>query len=198
MFGCLRVFRPLMRRATIRELGWARMLQELQKQGERPLSVFSERMGQWAGSVVLDIAVAIAYFLACGMSFFLRTKPDDFAWFWPAAGVAAGVLIALGHGTRLPVAVGTIVASIPGNLLAHWSFWTSIVFALCNAGQVLLMAGLIERYFGSAFSLDSLRQVLGLVAAAVAGTPAAAIVAAAGVVVGGGSAVPAPAHLYHW
>ena len=149
------------------------MLQELQKQGERPLSVFSEPMRQWAGSVVLAIAVAIAYFLASRLSFFLRTKPDDVAWFWPAAGVAAGVLIALGPGTRLPVAVGTIVASIPGNLLAHWSFWTSIVFALCNAGQVLLMAGLIERYFGSAFSLDSLRQVLGLVAAAIAGTAAA-------------------------
>src|SRR6266404_2647231 len=149
------------------------MLQELQKQGERPLSVFSEPMRQWAGSVVLAIAVAIAYFLASRLSFFLRTKPDDVAWFWPAAGVAAGVLIALGPGTRLPVAVGTIVASIPGNLLAHWSFWTSIVFALCNAGQVLLMAGLIERYFGSAFSLDSLRQVLGLVAAAIAGTAVA-------------------------
>jgi len=53
------------------------MLQELQKQGERPLSVFSEPMRQWAGSVVLAIAVAIAYFLASRLSFFLRTKPDD-------------------------------------------------------------------------------------------------------------------------
>jgi integral membrane sensor domain MASE1 len=139
------------------------MLHEWQKQGERPLSVLSESMRKWGGSVVLAIAVAIAYFLASRLSFFLRTKPDDVAWFWPAAGVAAGVLIALGPGARLPVAVGTIVASIPGNLVAHWSLWTSIVFALCNAGQVLLMAGLIERYFGSAFSLDSLRQVLGLV-----------------------------------
>jgi integral membrane sensor domain MASE1 len=131
---------------------------------------------------MLAIAVAIAYFLASRLSFFLRTKPDDIAWFWPAAGVAAGVLIALGPGTRLAVAVGTIVASIPGNLLAHWSLWTSIVFALCNACQVLLMAGLIERYFGSAFSLDSLRQVLGLVAAAIIGTAAAAIGGTAGVV----------------
>src|SRR5258708_4819689 len=126
-----------MRRATIRELGWPRMLQELQKQGERPLSVFSEPMRQRAGSVALAIAVAIAYFLASQLSFFLRTEPDDVAWFWPAAGVAAGDLIALGPGTRLPVAVGTIVASIPGNLLAHWSFSTSIVFPLCNTGQVL-------------------------------------------------------------
>jgi hypothetical protein len=151
------------------------MLQDLQKQGERHLSVISEPMRQWAGSVVLAIAVAIAYFLASRLSFFLRTQPDDIAWFWPAAGVAGGALIALGPGTRWPVAVGTITASIPGNLLGNWSLSTSIIFALCNAGQVLLIAGLIERYFGSPFSLDSLRQVLGLVAAAIVGTAAAAI-----------------------
>jgi signal transduction histidine kinase len=174
------------------------MLQELQKQRERPLSVFGESMRQRAGLVALAIAVAIAYFLASQASFFLRTKPDDVAWFWPAAGVAAGVLIALGPGTRLPVAVGTIAASIPGNLLGHWSFWTSIVFALCNAGQVLLVAGLIERYFGSAFSLDSLRQVLGLVAAAVAGTAVAGIGGTLGIVLVQGSTAPALTIWYHW
>ena len=174
------------------------MLQNLQKQGEGQLSIFSEPMWQWAGSVALAIAVAIAYFLASRLSFFLRTKPDDVAWFWPAAGVAAGVLIALGPRTRWPVAVGTIIASIPGNLLAHWSLWTSIVFALCNAGQVLLIAGLIERSFGSAFSLDSLRHVLGLVAAAIIGTAAAAIGGTAGIVLVEGSTAPALTIWYHW
>jgi signal transduction histidine kinase len=58
-------------------------------------------MRQWAGLVVLAIAVAIGYFLASQLSFFLVTKPDDLAAFWPAAGVAAGVLIALGPGTDL-------------------------------------------------------------------------------------------------
>jgi len=81
-------------------------------------------MRQWAGSLVLAIAVAIAYLLAARLSFFLVTKPDEIAVFWPAAGVAAGILIALGPGTRLPVAVGTMVASIPANLLGHWSLGT--------------------------------------------------------------------------
>jgi hypothetical protein len=35
----------------------------------------------WAGSVVLAITVAIAYFLAAHLSFFLKTKPDDIAAF---------------------------------------------------------------------------------------------------------------------
>jgi signal transduction histidine kinase len=187
LFGRLGVFRPLMQRATIRDL----------RVGSQ-LSVSGELMRQWAGSVVLAIAVGIAYFLASRLSLLLITKPDDVAVFWPAAGVAAGVLIALGPGTRLPVAVGTIVASIPANLLGVWSLRTSIVFALCNAGQVLLMSVLIERYFGSAFSLGSLRQVLGLVAAAIVGTAAAAIGGTVGVVLVEGSTAPALTIWYHW
>jgi signal transduction histidine kinase len=162
------------------------------------LSGFGELMQQWPGSVALAIAVGIAYFLASRLSLLLITTPDDVAVFWPAAGVAAGVLIALGPGTRLPVAVGTIVASIPANLLGVWSLRTSIVFALCNAGQVLLMSVLIERYFGSAFSLGSLRQVLGLVAAAIVGTAAAAIGGTVGVVLVEGSTAPALTIWYHW
>jgi signal transduction histidine kinase len=174
------------------------MLQDLQKQVERLLSVSGEPMRQWAGSVVLAIAVAIVYFLAARLSFFLVTKPDDVAAFWPAAGVAAGVLIAVGPGKRLPVAAGTIAASIPANLVGNWSLWTSIVFALCNAGQVLLMAGLIERYFGAPFSLDSLRQVLGLFAAAIVGTAVAAIGGTVGVVLVEGSTAPPLTIWYHW
>jgi signal transduction histidine kinase len=162
------------------------------------LSGFGELMQQWPGSVALAIAVGIAYFLASRLSLLLITTPDDVAVFWPAAGVAAGVLIALGPGTRLPVAVGTIVASIPANLLGVWSLRTSIVFALCNAGQVLLMSVLIERYFGSAFSLGSLRQVLGLVAAAIVGTATAALGGTAGVVLVEGSTAPALTIWYHW
>jgi signal transduction histidine kinase len=151
-----------------------------------------------ARSVMLAFAVAVTYFLASQLSFFLRTQPDDVAWFWPAAGVAAGVLIAIGPGARLPVAVGTIVASIPGNLLGNWSLWTSIVFALCNAGQVVLVAGLIERHFGSAFSLDSLRKVLGLITATIVGTAAAAVGGTVGIVLVEGSTAPALTIWYHW
>ncbi len=174
-----------------------RMLQVSQKQGECLSSDSSEQVRHWASLVVLASAVAIAYFLASQLSFFLRT-PDDVAWFWPAAGVAAGILIAIGSGARLPVAIGTMVASIPGNLLGNWSLWTSIVFALCNAGQVVLVAGLIEWYFGSAFTLDSLRKVLGLIGAAIVGTAAAATGGTMGIVLVQGSTAPALNIWYHW
>ena len=151
------------------------MFLDLQKPAERLLPVFAEPTQRWVGSVGLTIAVGISYFLAAQLSLALLTKPDDVAVFWPAAGVAAGILIALGPSARLPVVVGTIVASFPANFFAYRTIWGPIVLALSNAGEVVLVAGLIERYFGSAFSLGRLRCVLGLLAAAIVGSAVGAI-----------------------
>src|SRR5450631_2779103 len=118
-------------------------------------------------SIGLAIAVGLAYFLAAKLSLLLLTKPDGVAVFWPASGIASGVLIAAGPRARLPVAAGAMAATIVANLLGDRSIWSAIVFALCNAGEALLVAGLIERYFGSAFSLGRLRHVLALLAAAI-------------------------------
>jgi PAS domain S-box-containing protein len=133
---------------------------------------------RWVDSVGLTVAVALAYFLAARLSLFLMTS-DGVAVFWPAAGVSSGVLIALGRQVRWPVAAGVIAASVVANLTSDRTIWGSIAFALCNAGEALLTAWLIERYFGSEFSLGKLRQVLGLLAAAIVGTAASGVGGAA-------------------
>ena len=46
--------------------------------------------------VLLAALVAVAYFLAARLGLALLTKPEDVAVFWPAAGIATGILIALG------------------------------------------------------------------------------------------------------
>jgi PAS domain S-box-containing protein len=104
--------------------------------------------------------------LAAKMSLALLT-PDGVAVFWPAAGIAAGTLIALGPNARWGVAGGTVVATLVANLLGDRNLASSTVFALCNAGEALLAASLIERTFGSPFGLDRLRHVLGFAGAAV-------------------------------
>jgi signal transduction histidine kinase len=174
------------------------MSQDLPKQANASGLHTGKLMRHWSRSVLLALAVGITYFLASELSFFLRTKPDGVAWFWPAAGVAVGVLIAIGPRARLPVVVGTIAASVPANVVGNWSLWTATVFAACNAGQVVLVAGLIGRYFGSAFSLDSLRKVLGLITAAIVGTAVAAIGGTVGVVLVEGSTAPVLTVWYHW
>src|SRR5215470_3474271 len=129
----------------------------------------------WIGTIGLAFAVGIAYFLAAQLSLALLAEPDGVAVFWPAAGVSSGVLMALGRGARLPVTGAVMVATIIANLMGDRNGWSATGFALCNAGEALLAAWLIERYFGFPFSLDRLRNVLGLLAAAVVATAASGI-----------------------
>jgi len=121
-------------------------------------------------AIWLAIAVGIAYFLAAQLSLSLLAEPDGVALFWPAAGVSSGVPIALGRDARLPVASGVMVATIIANLMGDRNIWSATIFAFCNAGEALLTAWLIERYFGFPFSLDRLRNVLGLLVVAVVAT----------------------------
>ena len=97
------------------------------------------------------------------------------AAFWPASGIAAGILIALGRSARAPVAIGVIVASIVANLLGDRNLATSIFKGLCNASEALLAAWFLERWFGCTFKLDDLRCVFGFLAAAILAAAIAAV-----------------------
>jgi PAS domain S-box-containing protein len=135
----------------------------------------------WMTSIVLAVVVGCVYILAANMSLALLT-PDGVAVFWPAAGVASGTLIALGPHARWPVVAGTMAATVIANLLGDRNVLSSIVFAVCNAGEALLAAGIVERFFGSPFKLDRVRQVLGLVGAAIVATAVSGIGGALGFV----------------
>ena len=127
----------------------------------------------------------------------LLTKPDGVAVFWPAAGVAAGLLIALGPRARWPVVIGAMAATICANLLGDRGVWSAVVFAVCNAGEALIIAALIDRYFGSPFSLDRLSHVIGFLGAAVAGTAISGIGGTLGFLFHNSTA-PILTTWYHW
>ena len=115
--------------------------------------------------VALGIVVGIGYWFAARLSLVLLTPADGVAVFWPAAGIASGVLIALGPKARLPVAAGVMAATIAANLQGDRNLATAIVFAFCNAGEALFAAWLIGRRYGSGFNFDSVRHVLHFLAA---------------------------------
>lgn len=152
----------------------------------------------WAGSVVLAIAIGVTYFFAAWLSLGLLTEPDGVAVFWPAAGVSSGALIALGRGVRVPVALGTIGATIAANLLGDRNLVGSVCFALCNAAEALITAGLIDRYVGANFSLGRLRHVLGLLAAAGIATTVSGIGATAAYKQFHSPAAPILSIWHHW
>src|SRR6185312_7907450 len=153
---------------------------------------------QWARLIGLAVAVGIAYFLSARLSLLLLTKPDGVAVFWPASGVAAGVLIALGPRARLPVAAGAMVATIVANLMGDRTLFGAVVFALCNAGEALLTAWLIERYFGLDFNLGKLSHVLGLLVCAIVATAVSGIGGTAGFLYFHSSNAPTLTIWQHW
>src|SRR6266849_453595 len=150
------------------------MRQNLRSQVQHELSTGID-LTRWVGSIGLAVAVGIVYFVAARLSLALLTKPESVAVFWPAAGVSAGVLIALGSRARWPVIIGTMAATIGANLSGDRNLWSAVLFALCNAGEAVLTAWLIGHYFGSDFRLSKLRNVLGLAAAATIGAAVSGI-----------------------
>jgi signal transduction histidine kinase len=130
---------------------------------------------RWLVGVVLAVVVGVAYFVAGRLGVGLVLQPEGVAVFWPAAGISSGVLIALGPRARWPVAAGVIGATMVVHLVIGEPLWAGTGLGLCNAAEALITAELIERYFGTDFSLDRLRQVLGLLFAALVGTAISAV-----------------------
>ena len=75
-------------------------------------SAASDLARRWLIGAGLAVAVGVAYFLAGRLGVGLILKPEGVAVFWPAAGISSGVLIALGHRARWPVATGVIASAI--------------------------------------------------------------------------------------
>ena len=146
------------------------MTEGLLEHRQRQRSAIDALSQRWVTSIGIAAAVGLAYFLAAKLSLGLLMKPAGVAVFWPAAGISSGVLIALGPRARWLVAAGVMAATVAANLMGDRNIWASTAFALCNAAEALITAGLIQHYFGTGFRLDRLRQVLSLLAAAVVGT----------------------------
>ena len=151
---------------------------------------------RWAVSFAIACIVGIAYFVAARLSLLLLA--DGVAVFWPAAGISAGTLIALGRRAQLPVTVGTMAATLVANLLGDRNLWSTIVFAFSNAGEAVLTAWLIEHFFGADFSLGRVRHVLALLGAAVIGTAVSGIGGTAGFKLLQGSPASIGTTWLHW
>jgi PAS domain S-box-containing protein len=156
------------------------------------------RPTSWTTAIGVTVAVAIAYFLAARLSLALLEKPDGVAVFWPAAGVASGALIVAGSRAWWPVIIGVMAATIWANLLGDRNVWSSLFFAVANATEAAIVAGLIHRSYGSPFELNTLRRVIGLFAATIAGTVASGILGTMGFVWFHGATGSVPTIWLHW
>jgi two-component sensor histidine kinase/integral membrane sensor domain MASE1 len=127
-----------------------------------------------AATLALGAGIAIAFFLAARLGLALLTE-EEVAVFWPASGIAAAILITLGRRARSAVGWAVMVASTAASYTWGRSVWSSLAFALCDTVQVFLLAWLIERRVGAAFSIGNVRHVLGLLAASAIATATTAV-----------------------
>jgi hypothetical protein len=99
--------------------------------------------------------MAIAYFLAAQLGLALRAQPADVAVFWPASGLAAGILIVTGRRVYPALLIGVVVGTVAANILNDTSLWTSALKGLCNAGEAVVVAWLLEKWFGPSLRLGT-------------------------------------------
>jgi signal transduction histidine kinase/ActR/RegA family two-component response regulator len=148
--------------------------------------------------VAPSVIVGVAYFLAARLGLALLENSDGVAVFWPAAGIASGILIGFGPSARWPVIIGVMTATIIANVMGDRNLISSIFFAVANAGEAILVAGLIERFYRSPFELDELRRVLAFFAATATGTIISGVIGTIGFVLFHSSTTPAATIWFHW
>src|SRR6516165_1899736 len=149
-------------------LQWLNALGSPEKKSQGAAFTLDNLLQSRLGAVELAVAVGVAYFLAARLGLALRAQVGV-AIFWPAVGIATGVLIALGPAARLPVTIGVAVASMASGVLIGRSPWLAFTFVFLNLGEILLTAWLVQRWFTGIFKLEDVPHVLGfLVASAIA------------------------------
>jgi signal transduction histidine kinase len=127
------------------------------------------RGNRFVRGVWLAIAVAAGYFLIDWLALSLWIEPHKESVFsFTPGGFAAGLLIALGPRARWPVSAGVGVAAYAALVLLSETrpVGINVSYAIGDIVQVLIIAGLIDHFFGRGFTLERLQHVLALVAAA--------------------------------
>lgn len=141
----------------------AGLLRSLQRLGHVPL---------------LTLATALGYGLSAWGGLTFLTGASGIAIFWPASGFAAGLAIALGRSAHGAIALGTVLATMAVNLHFGRDLWLATAFGLLNAGEVLLMARLLELVPEQDHAFRRVLRVLAFFGAAIASTAAAGLGAA--------------------
>lgn len=159
------------------------MVATLRAQGARQLFAAGHLSRRWAALIALAGAVGLAYFVVAEVAALgLVLQPASISVFWPSAGVSSGALIVLGQRGRWPAVAGIAIAQFWVHLTAPqevWHIpWVIAAITLCDTVEPLIVAGLIARYFEPDFALDRLRNVVGLLVAAVIGAASSSLGAA--------------------
>lgn len=129
-------------------------------------------------SLAILVGVCGLYYVLGRLALMLLSESEGVAVFWPASGLAAGAIVVLPRGARLPIVLAVALATVLANLEARSSIEATIAFALCNAAECLIFGEVVRLVDKSHPRLESLGSVAAFLLAAVLATAIAALPAA--------------------
>ena len=132
----------------------------------------------WRTLLIIGLVTGVVYYATARLGLALRSQPENIAVFWPAAGFAAGALVALGPSARWPIAIAVAVTTLGANILARSNIDAGLVFAVCNAIECIVFAWFFTRLDRADGPLESLASVALFLSTAVTAPAIAAVPAA--------------------
>ncbi len=139
---------------------------------------------------LLLAAVLLLYLAAGSLSLQFVARPENIAYFWPAAGIAAGALASVQSSRRPAFALAIAVAVILANLGSGRSLTAIAIFTAGNTLEAVVFAALATRLTGGAVRLNSIREVNILIGAAALAAAVTALFTMAALRLSGESAAP--------
>ena len=149
---------------------------------ERYLVLPNSTACAWAATFGAAAVISIVYFVAAWLGLVLRPEPAHVAVFWPASGIAVGILIIAGRRASLAVCMSVMVGGVAATIFGGRGLFRSALLSGCNSGEVILFSWFLSRWVGGPFAFREVREVVGFllpasIAAAISGAGGAAILA---------------------
>ena len=132
----------------------------------------------FAKSLLATVVIGLLYLATAVYSLKLMAPPTGVALFWPAAGLASGLLIAFGRAFAAPVVIGTLAATLAANLLNAKPVLIGLGYGIANAVEALTIAYVTTIRHPAPFRLSAFTEVITFFLAAATGTALSAIMAA--------------------
>ena len=106
---------------------------------------------------------AVAYFAFAEGGHLLSFQPSAFATFWPPSGLYLAALLLTERRTWPLLLLGGLAANLTSDVLVHdKTLPVSLAFAAGNALEALAGAWLLQRFAGTPFTLNRVKNVLAL------------------------------------
>lgn len=133
------------------------------------------RRSYWRQDLALAVALGLVYYALARLGILFQAEPENIALFWPAAGISAGAMIATGRRPRPYLACSQFLAVVIVNTRSGTDLGLSLLFAVGNTTESLIVAVVADRLMGPRREFDRLPHALGFIGAALIGPAVTAV-----------------------